>query len=197
MHFCSQRGVHSVVNLGGLVKTLRSSNLLSRHVLVRLGPLGSDQAIRLFKSQSHHIARFGALRLGLLLFRASCCTHLVLLEPRLEMLVKLRHLQPAGHNCNNHQNRTPIPTTPKFTKRKFCAFPQEENFGYFGALFLKFPRRSDRKAGFRNTEGGGGGGGPNLAVMQQQTTDRHTDTSQTHTATCWQRRRESKKKIDR
>ena len=39
--FSSQRSVHNVVNLGGVVKTLRRGNSLSIVFLVRLGPLGT------------------------------------------------------------------------------------------------------------------------------------------------------------
>ena len=39
-HLSSQRRVRSIVNMGGVVKTLRRSNSLSRSVLVWWGPLG-------------------------------------------------------------------------------------------------------------------------------------------------------------
>ena len=40
-HFSSQRSVHSVVNLGGIVKTPRRSNSLSRSVFSTAGSFGS------------------------------------------------------------------------------------------------------------------------------------------------------------
>ena len=50
-HFSSRKGVHGVVNLGGIVKTLRRSNSLSRSVFstagsfgLRSGPLHSKHA---------------------------------------------------------------------------------------------------------------------------------------------------------
>ena len=42
--FSAQRGVHSIVNMGGVVKTLRRSNSLSIVFLVRWGPMGSKRA---------------------------------------------------------------------------------------------------------------------------------------------------------
>ena len=44
-HFSSQRRVPSVVNLGGVVKTLRRSNSLSRSVFSTAGPLGRGSGI--------------------------------------------------------------------------------------------------------------------------------------------------------
>ena len=39
-HFLPQRGVHTIVNMGGVVKTLRRSNSLSRSVFSTVGSFG-------------------------------------------------------------------------------------------------------------------------------------------------------------
>ena len=50
-HVSSQRGVHSVVNMGGVVKTLRLSNSPSRSVFSTAGSLGSRLGNSVEKSE--------------------------------------------------------------------------------------------------------------------------------------------------
>ena len=70
-HFSSQRSIHSVLNLGGVVKTLRRSNSLSRSrsVFSRAGAFGQRATT---KGQNRFIPHSNRRRVHLLLSRAKC-----------------------------------------------------------------------------------------------------------------------------
>ena len=56
-HFSPERGVHAVVNMGGVVKTLRRSNSLSRSVFSTAGSFGIAIASDLrFQSHCVHLS---------------------------------------------------------------------------------------------------------------------------------------------
>ena len=61
-HFSPQRGVHGVRNLGGVVRTLRRSNSLSRSIFTTVGSFGYSDANRKKQALTDLVVTHGAHR---------------------------------------------------------------------------------------------------------------------------------------